>query len=167
MLWFKQITVVTFCVLTLLGCGFKPVYMANSSGQAMVQDFSNIYISNIPNRSGQYLRNQLIDRLYTKGIPQQPRYNLSVSPVKESISKLGIRKDATATHAQMSLKVDIVLKDKQTGNVLLERSIRSVNSFNILESQFTTAVTEQDARERALNEMSDTITTELSLYFKR
>ena len=43
----------------------------------------------------------------------------------------------------------------------------SVNSYNIVDSQFATFISERDARERALRELSEDIRLRLATYFAR
>ena len=53
------------------------------------------------------------------------------------------------------------------GKPVLTRSLWSVTSFNQLGSQYTTLVTEEDARNQAIRQLSDQIVTRLELYFAR
>ncbi|MCH8036913.1 MAG: hypothetical protein IIC53_07290, partial [Proteobacteria bacterium] len=76
-----------------------------------------------------------------------------------------IRKDETATRANLILSANFTLRDLESGRVLLEGRTSSVNSFNILTNQFATGFSEADARERALRELSDSIRVRLGIYF--
>lgn len=157
-------------MIALGGCGFKPLYTADPavSGAKGLVPFHDIAISPIPSRSGQYLRNQLIDRINTEGRPTAPRYALEISGLRESITLLGIRKDASATRAQMNLNARLQLVDRnQMDKVILQRNLQASNSFNILDSQYTTQVSRRYARERALDELSRSAVRQISLYFNR
>lgn len=134
---------------------------------SMDQAFSGIEIANIPDREGQALRNLLIDKLYTNGRPENARYVLKINKVREKVARLGIRKDASATRAQLQLSAHMILLDRQQGKIVLERNLSSINSFNVLRSQYTIEVSEADARQRALQEISNSITTQLTLFFNR
>lgn len=181
MLWFKMrlrwLYILTFCI-GLSACGFQPLYKANNQATALnsakttavsapTDGFSQITIDPIPDRKGQYLRNQLIDTIYIDGYPQNERYRLHVSKPSEHITRLGIQKDATATRAQMRLDAVFTLSDLETGEKLLKRNIIATNSFNILTSQYTTNVSTDYARERALDEIARQVVTQLALYFQR
>jgi|AntRauTorcE11897_2_1112592.scaffolds.fasta_scaffold03913_3 hypothetical protein len=160
-------------VIGLTACGFKPLYTTASgntaAGAAEQLPFDQISISHMANREGQYLRNRLIDTIYIKGRPVSPRYKLHISQLSEEIIKLGIRKDASATRAQMRISAQMTLTDTtgETHRVVLRRNLETTNSFNILSSQYTTQVTEQYARERTLDEMSRKTVRQLALYFNR
>ena len=73
-----------FCVLLLAACGLQPVYGTNGSSANMAQTMGGIAINNIPDQSGQALRNHLLDRMYQNGAPSNPAYTLNLSSVKES-----------------------------------------------------------------------------------
>ena len=168
MLLFRRNIVLVFCLaLFLQACGFKPLY-TTQDGVSISPSFGEIKILSIPNKDGQFLRNLLIDRIYTEGRPANTRYSLKIKSVKETTSRLGIRKDASATRAQLRLTAGMILIDHQSNNeTVLKRDIKSVVSFNILDNQYATLITEQDARERALNEISNDVIMQLSLFFNR
>ena len=167
---FKHLIQYVFILcLPLAGCGFQPLHMADnqSNHYKTAVRSNNIEITNIPNRSGQYLRNILIDELMVDGYPENPRYKLKFSPLIENITQLGVRRDASSTRAQMRISTEMTLVDKHSGQVVLQRSLRATNSFNILASQYSTRVSEQYARERALDEIAKQIVTQISLLSHR
>lgn len=156
--------------LLVSGCGWQPLYGENeaASGAAGVsKKLAQVDIANIPDREGQYLRNRLIDRFYRESRPADPSYALTVTPVNEQLIDLDITKAANATRAQMRLATTMVLKDLDTGEILLSRTLRAITSYNILGSEFATRVSENNARENALNDLARQIELQLSLYFKR
>lgn len=155
--------------LALSACGFAPLYGEQSTinNTAVQQEFDRIHIENIPDREGQYLRNALLDRLYSQGRPHSTGYILAVDPVQERRADLDITKSSDATRAQLRLTTKMELKEPGTGRVLLTRKLTSVTSYNILQSQFTTRVSEENARQNALDELARQIETRLSLYFNR
>lgn len=164
------IVLVMLCALTgLSACGFKPLY--NTANQTdlkngQVTPFTQIAIPNIPDRSGQYLRNKLLDQM-GGGAQNNDRYELRVSALREQITRLGIRKDASATRAQMLISTTLQLYDRYTGEIVLTRPLRATNSYNILNSQYTTQVSETYARERTLDSLADDIIRQIALFFNR
>lgn len=169
MLSFKRLIAViaVLAVLPLAGCGFKPMYTVQKGGDSLSRDFGNIEISNIPDREGQVLRNLLIDRLYTRGRQASTRYVLDMTPVKIKSKNLGIRKTATATFTQIYVSTNLTLTDRFTGEKVLERELTTVNSYNILNSQYATIVSERAAQEQALKEIAENAVTQIALYFNR
>ena len=151
--------------VALSACGFKPLY-GRSEGQALspVDQMAAIRIAPLADRFGQQMHNLLRDRLNPYGQPRGPAYRLEVA-IREVRHELGIRKDETATRANLILSANFTLRDLESGRVLLEGRTSSVNSFNILTNQFATDFSEADARERALRELSDSIRVRLGIYF--
>jgi LPS-assembly lipoprotein len=151
-----------FALLFLTACGFTPVY----GTKTVSNDLSNIDIAIIPDEEGQIVRNHLIDAMYNDGYPSNPQYRLVVSPVQESIVEIGIDRDDEASRAQLRQETTMRLIDLDD-KVVLQRKVRATSGYNILAGQFTTFVTEEDARKQALKALSNNIITQLELYFNR
>lgn len=152
-------------MLALSACGFKPLYGgADSQDISPVDHMAAIRISPLPDRIGQQMHNLLRDRLNPIGQPREPAYTLGLR-LSESRQELGIRKDETATRANLNLAVQFTLTSVQTGTALYRGQVKSVSSYNILTSPFATGFSEADARTRALRELADSIRTRLGIYF--
>ncbi|HEY8190410.1 MAG TPA: LPS assembly lipoprotein LptE [Micavibrio sp.] len=166
--FFLRVLIPGLCIL-MAGCGFTPLYGSGpASARHEVQDALNsIAIDNIPDRAGQNLRNRLIDRFHTAGTPSSPRYRLTLSPVEENQTDLDITKTADTTRAQLRLSSEATLRDAVTGAVLLTRSLSATTSYNILSSQFTTRVSEDNARLNALDDLARQAELQMVLYFRR
>lgn len=165
---FRAAVVVTALTLPLLGgCGFEPMYAETAQRQQVSDAFADIEIANIPDRDGQYLRNELIDRLYTEGRPADAKYRLDVAPLKKDLYRQGITKDATYTRERMEISTTIKLVEKSTGKVVMERTPRAVGSYNLLDNQFGTLVSRDSLTNHLLAELGDSIQTSVSLYFRR
>jgi LPS-assembly lipoprotein len=155
-------------VLSLSACGFHPVYGVNKYTATGVEEhLSQIEIAGIPDREGQFLRNALIDRFYHTGRPAHPLYTLSVTPISESTRDLDITIDSDTTRGQLALTTTMQLIDKKTGEAVLKRNLRSIASYNIIDSEFANRVSEANTRENALNDLARQIEEQLALYFKR
>ncbi|MCM0018644.1 MAG: hypothetical protein NBV67_01485, partial [Tagaea sp.] len=61
----------------LAGCGFEPLHRTTARGSA-ADSLAAIRIDPIADRSGQILRNYLLDRLSPRGTPARPDYVLRV-----------------------------------------------------------------------------------------
>ena len=153
-------------LLFLGACGFSPLY-GTRGGDAAKYHFDSIFIGNIPDREGQYLRNALIDRFYRHGRPADPQYTLEVAKVRQQRRDLDITKSSSSTRSQLRLDSKMTLKDNKTGEVLLARELQSITSYNILQSQFTTWVSQDDAERSALDDIARQIEQQLALYFNR
>ncbi len=149
-------------------CGFRPVYGVNRDTPTGVEEnLARVEIASIPDREGQYLRNALIDRFYREGRPFDPAYILTVSPVQETITDLDITKTSDTTRTQLRLAINYTLSDKATGQTLFTRQGTSVNSYNVLGSEFATRVTEENARNNALDDLARQVELQINLYLKR
>lgn len=153
--------------LPLAACGFQPLHKGGGNTTRAATTARDIEIANIPDRDGQYLRNALIDRLYVAGRPAAARYVLHVAPLRTEIENTGIRKDATSTRGQMTVSSVITLVDRETGAEVLSRPVRAVGAYNQLDNQFATVVSKEYVTDRLLDELGDTITRAVDLYFFR
>lgn len=162
---------IVFIALGLTACGFRPLYSEPSDTaygqQSAATALSDVKIGNIPDREGQYLRNALIDRFYQHGYPQDARYELDVSPIKETRTDLDITKTADTTRSQLKLTTTIVLYDRYNSETVLKRRLMAITSYNTLQSQYTTRVSEENTRKNALDDLARQIEQQLALYFKR
>ena len=154
-------------LLSLAACGFSPLYARPTAAQNHTGTLDSVTIDGIPDRSGQYLRNALMDRFYSQGRPVDARYELTINPIKETHIDLDLTKDATVTRQQISLSAHMTLKDLKAGGTVFERDLTATNSFNVLLDQYDTKVSEQYVRENALDDMARQIEAQLALYFKR
>jgi LPS-assembly lipoprotein len=153
----------------LAACGFTPMYGAGAGPKniAVSEGLDTIDIALIPDSSGVYLRNALIDRFYQSGYPSSPRYKLDIGKINETKRDLDITIESEATRKQVLLTTNLTLTDLSTGDVVLTRSLKAITSYNVLGTQFATRIAEADAREAALNDLARQIETQTSLYLKR
>ena len=152
-------------------CGFRPLYKSEPDNPGAVQAMAQIKIYNVIarkrryDRLGQQMHNLLLDRLNPGGRPSAPAYalrtNLSVSK-----TETGLRITEEATRARLTVVANFKLTDTATRKLLLQGRERSVNSYNIADSEFATLSAESDAAERAVREISDSIKLRLGIYFK-
>lgn len=152
-------------LLATTACSVQPLYVKRSdAATSPVQDLSNVYIVPLSDRNGQILHNLLRDRLNPQGQPAKPTYLLRVI-VSEETRELAIRRDETATRADLKILATYTLTQGKNDEIVLQGDVRTVASYNILESQFATYSAEQDARKRGLRELSDKIRTRLGRFF--
>lgn len=164
----RPVVLALLSVVLLSACGFSPVYGTRGSNVSGVEDaLSLVSINRIPDREGQYLRNALIDRMHPNGSPVNARYSLKIAAVTEQLVDLDITKDSDSTRAQLRLNTAMVLNDLQTGELVLSRRLSAVTSTNILSSEFSTRVSEDNARLNALSELARQAEQHLSLYFRQ
>lgn len=151
---------------SLSGCGFQPLYGGSSVGAAASDRLMEVDIASIPNREGQKLRNLLIDNFYPSQRPGSTRYRLDIA-LSASEQKLALQKDATAVRAQLLVNAPYRLTDTQTGKVVFQSNSRSMISYNTLEQHYAAIVTVQSAYDRALEDISNDITTRIAMFLGR
>jgi LPS-assembly lipoprotein len=156
----------TAVMLLLTACGFKPLYQYNLDAAA-TKNFNSVWIDHVGGSSGYLLRNELIDRFYSQGMPQTARYLLRLD-LREDFRNLDIAKDDTATRAQLVQRVRYTLIDRMANNKIIDQAtLRSASSYNLLPSVYTTVVTEADARENALTNLAEQIETRVAYGLNR
>jgi LPS-assembly lipoprotein len=164
MSWLPRSSIVSL-ILVLAACGFTPMYGSGSNNA--VAELDRVEIALIRDQSGVYLRNLLIDNFYRDGYPSSPTHLLQITNMEEDETNLDITSSSEATRKQIRIDASLALIDRATGQTVLSRRIYALASYNVLGSQFTTRVSENDAREAALNDLARQIESQLVLYFKR
>ena len=158
---------VVIALAVLAGCGFKPLYGANSMthSSATAAQFAQVEIPPLPNEAGQTLRNMLIDELHPGGPADAYKYTLKVA-IREADLDLGLQENATATRGQVRLTAEYWLTDAENGKILLHETVRTSTGYNILINQFGTLVSTADARDTGLQQIADEMTLHLAIYFR-
>ncbi len=160
--------VLAVLTITLSACGFHPLYGENKYTAIGAEDqLSKVAIDIIPDREGVLLRNELIDRLHRNGSPEKSAYTLSISNLEENLIDLDITKASDTTRGQLIIKTTMILNDRHSGKNLLRRTLQSTASYNLLDSEFSTRVSEQNTRENVIKDLARQIELQLALYFKR
>jgi len=155
-----------FGLISLSACGFSPVYKSVEESISPASSLNQVDIGIIKDRDGQFLRNALIDRFYRDGYPTDAQYKLVVQDIEETISDFDITVDSEATRRQLQLRTTFKLFRIGTEKPLITRDLIATTSNNVLESEFSTLVTEQSARESALNDLARQIQRQLAVYLK-
>lgn len=150
----------------LSGCGFQPLHARGDDGVAASDGLAAVRIDPMRDRVGQRMHNFLRDRLNVNGQPAVPDYRLKVE-LTETLSELGVRRDETATRANLKMEARFFLVSIAGQNAVLVGKSSSTTSYDILENPYATTVSEDNARERALREVADDIQTRLVVYFSK
>lgn len=160
-------TVAIVAALALSACGFRPLHLPRGTESAApAQRLAQVRVQPLQGRVGQRLNNLLRDRLNPAGQPDRPDYFLELTLTREK-EELGVRKDETATRANLTLRARFKLRGAEDRKLLLDGQARSVNSYNILSAFYATTVAEEDALQRGLRTLADDISLRLEVYFAR
>lgn len=156
-----------FC-LFLASCGFQPLYATSDFGgsidAAVADKLQQVAIESIPERSGQILRNNLIDMLYRKGRPAAPQYRLKVD-LKNTEEYLGLLANSTSTLAEVDCNATFTLTDAQ-GKEAYRGTAHSATTYDRLNNQFVNLSAHDDAMQRTLSEISIQIANQIAMYLK-
>lgn len=155
-----------FCLLALTGCGFQPLYGQRSSPAGVANQLGGIEVGQIDSRSGQQLRNHLIDRFSARTRMHDRPYRLEVV-LTESQQGLAIRSDDAVTRYNYRLIANFRLLRTTDQQVIFEDAAYSSAAFNVVQSEFATLSAARDAESRASRALGDDISTRLALYFQR
>lgn len=167
MSWHKVIAAagVAVIVLSATSCGFKPLYgdHASSVSQAAL---AQVRLAPLRDRVGQLLHIRLSKAMHPRGKPRNPVWDLVIKLTTRT-ENLGIRKDETATRANLTLDAGFELRRIATGRVSFKgRSVITI-SYNILESRFGTLASRTDATRRATRELGNNIQTRVALFLSQ
>lgn len=142
------------------GCGFRPIHSDQS--YAAAANLSLVEIALIPDRLGQMLRNELLDLFRPRAAGTQ--FELRVS-VNESIQNLGIQLNSIATRANLRVRASYAVTRRADGDTMIQGSLESINSYNILKSDFATLTAQADARRHAVREIAKRLQERVSVWF--
>jgi LPS-assembly lipoprotein len=146
----------------LAACGFRPLYGDQSAAAVSSEELAAVQIDLIRDREGQMLRNTLLDRFQPAGAAPKPLYGLTVGLAIQRVG-LAINPDETGSRANYIMLADYTVRSLADGSVLFKGRSRAVTGYNVLDSEFATTSSEADASRRAVYDLSEQITTRVSI----
>lgn len=157
-------TLAIAAALALSACGFHPLYGTLDNGQPGV-DLSTIYVSNIQERVGYQLRNDLLDLFNNIGTLEGAKYRLDVVLKSDKVA-LGFLNNAEITRYNYYLTAHYDLVSLASNKPVKRGSARIITSYNVVTSPYATVVAEKDAQDRAARDIAETIRAEISVYLR-
>ena len=152
-------------MIFLAACGFQPMYGSRGAPGTQIQ-MASIEVGIIKDRQGQLLRNLLLDRINPGGTPESPNYTLTVQLTSHKVL-LAFRKSQISTRANLNFVAVFNLKGK---NQYLGENFSGTSkitvSYNILSSHFATLTAEENARTRAVKELSTDISNRIAAFIR-
>lgn len=143
-------------------CGFEPLHAARGGGAG---NLAAIRIDPIPERSGQILRNHLLDRLTPRGQPRNAEYTLRIR-LQEPRQTLALRRDDVISRAGYSATATFELVDS-VGRRVAGGTASYSTDYEVTNSEFATLMSLQSAHERVLELVSDDIRSQLAAHFRK
>lgn len=155
---FKRTKLILLAGLILSGCGFRPLYAPPQEDQSGKSVYAfdllkQIAIDNIPDREGQYLRNQLIQLMQPSGRGAETKYVLKVI-LRETKRDLAVKRSAIATRANLQIAGEFLLSPVDSAGTIESGTVFTSSGYNINQSEFQTLMAEKGARERALDDLA-------------
>jgi LPS-assembly lipoprotein len=151
----------------LAGCGFSPLYGNGPSETPVAQQLDEVEIANIPERTGQLLRESLQDQFQAAGAPTAQHYTLNVS-YSIAGESVGIQADTSATRIRLIATATWSLTPiGNPGQKLTAGQATTEDALNVIDEQYfaqeleTTTVDQQLA-----DEIAAQITSQVAVYFK-
>lgn len=163
-MWSYRGVVVLLLMTVLAGCGFRPMYGGTGSSTDVPDEFSAIKIDLVADRTGQLLRNHLLDLLTPRGQPAKPLYVLKVT-LQERKSEIAVKSTGLATRANVSVRARFTLVGIRNGELLTNGSARAFSSYNLTDSEFSNLTAENDTVSRATQVIATDIRARLGAYF--
>ena len=168
MSWSRR-TFVFACLSTLAGCGWQPLYgrVDNGSGGSIGANagpqLATVHILPIADRTGQNLYNALRDRLNPGGPPTSPHYDLSIR-ISERTTQPLVLSDQTASRIDLTLTATYALYQRGNSAPVYRGSSRATTSYDLLDDEFATLQSTDDAHRRGALSLADDITTQLAVF---
>ncbi len=162
MSWSRRGILAALAAAPLAGCGFHPLYGGHTAGEYDPR-LATIKVAPIQDREGQLLELALREKLNPRGVALPTRYILSVD-LALNRADLGIQRNATSTRSEINATASYTLKGD---GINISGSSRTVSAFNLQDDAWAATVAENDARERAIEDLADAIYMQLSLWSQR
>jgi LPS-assembly lipoprotein len=147
------------------GCGWTPLYADIETGPADAE-LRAIRVDPILDRIGQRLELALRKSFNPNGEPSATRYVLHTTLVV-SRQDLGIQSQGLGTRSRVDVQATFTLTEAASGKQLLLSTSHAADSFDIVANGYATVVAEEDARNRAGEELRRDIVTKLTLFLQR
>jgi LPS-assembly lipoprotein len=148
-----------FASLTLVllaACGFQPMYAPVGGGQAI----GPVEIQTIEGKSGHVLKTELDRILAVENNGAAPA--LLQITLHEQVEQLGLRRDESATRAELHLIANYVFTPA-SGARPIRGSVETSVNYDIPTAAFAAISAQDDARERAAETMAERFRAELAL----
>ena len=157
-------------VFVLAACGFQPLYVQHSASgswlsgdTSIANEMAQIKISPIAERFGQQLRNDLLDLLTPRGVPQRAKYRLDIELASRNVVQQAMRNDVTATNERIEYTVSYSLFEG-TRKLVSGDSIAFI-SYDILANPYSTTLAQKKGETDAAKIIANDIALRIGAYF--
>ncbi|MEX1036296.1 MAG: LPS assembly lipoprotein LptE [Sneathiella sp.] len=160
----SRLSLVILILSLLSACGFQPLYGSAKRNADVQEKLAQVYVERMPGRTGQILRNELLDLANPRGIPRDPVYRLTIT-IATRAEGLAIQSDDTTTRFNLTLTSNFSLVEIAKKEVLYTGSTQNIASYNVVQSEFANLSAAKNAEKRAALVAAEQINQQLSVYF--
>lgn len=171
----KKITLVCFLPLFITACGFEPLYVERKSDEkwyykgefdtSISEEIAQIKVEPIAERLGQLIRNDLLDNLTPKGMPEHPKYRLEVFNIKKEVTEQAMRDDITATRERVRYTVNYRLVDANNNSELVTGNSIAYLGYDIMANPYSTTFAQKKIEKNAAKIIANDISLRMGAYF--
>jgi len=151
----------------IAGCGFSPLYGNGPDSTPVAQQLDEVAVANIPERTGQMLRESLQDQLEAAGAPTVQHYTLNVA-YSIAGQAVGIQEDTSASRIRVIATASWSLSPiGQPGERLTAGQATTEDALNVIDEQYFAQELESTTLDQQLaDEIAAQITSQVAVYFK-
>ena len=160
----RMLGIVLAAPFALNGCGWTPLYADIDTGAAD-DELRSIKVETIPERIGQRLALGLRQSLNPQGVETPKRYSLR-TVLSVTRADTGIQSTGLGSRGRLDVSATFTLSDLRTNTLVLNNTIHVADSFDIVASGYSSVVAEEDARNRAVEELRRDMLTKLTLFLQ-
>jgi LPS-assembly lipoprotein len=151
--------------LVVSGCGFEPLLGRSQAAYETQESLAAIRIPPLNDRSGQVLRNALLDQLTPLGQPAKPRFVLSIR-LTEPRQTLLLRRDDIISRSSYSAQAAFELRDTE-GRLVFSGSSVFTTDYEIASSEYATRISLENARDRVMVLVATDIRSQITQRLKQ
>ena len=150
-------------LLSLAGCGYRPLYSSGSDGRGVVDSLSSIAIQEPGSRAGQLVRNSLLSSMRPAGTAQQNLYKLVLKP--EVVQSTLVEQTLPGIkRMRLRLTVSYQLIEVSSASEVNSGKTFSAVSYDVIREPVADLQAESNATSRAAQEVAADIHTRLAAY---
>jgi len=161
--------------LVITACGFEPLYVEKKSDSDLwyynnkfdtdiVYEMSQIKVEGATDRIGQLVKNELIDNLTPRGVPERAKYFLKLEAINPKYTEQALRDDITATREKVKYTLKYSLWSKEKGSIISGKSWVFL-SYDLLDNPYSTTMDKKKVEKDGAKILANDISLRIGAYF--
>ena len=157
-------------VIALGGCsageGFHPLYGRDASGIGVQEKMRAVFVTTIPSRVGQRVRNELIFQNTGGGESAPRKFRLDIA-IRESVGSSLVQSSGVALSQIYNLDADFKLVRLSDNKVILQGTSIARAGFERFQQIYANVRAKEDAENRAASTVADDLKTRLAVVLSK